>query len=166
MCSAMSAASWAIVSTVRVWGSNMSPINWIEVGGAATVGLLLIFGTHHYDRAVFEVEKAAAISTQQTADVKSCDADKAKTKEANDDLQNNLNAIKRKLADAKRVHPSACVPIIAGRTDMAGVHGEHAGQNGNGISSDWLRDYGATCEEIHQTLNVCEKFVHDERAGK
>lgn len=139
-------------------------MNWLKFGGIAVAILIVVFVTHHYDSAIYQVAKDKAVADQVVADTGTCDKQKALTKETQDGIQKDLADVKRKLAIAKRVQPATCVHVLAGSgADVAGVLGGHATEGRVGLSSDWLHDYFATCESIHRTLNRCEQLVHDER---
>lgn len=129
---------------------------------AAFITAVLAYMLHTGAVSTLKLKQAADLAAQAAEMQKQCDADKALTKGAQDALQKNLDDVNRKLAALKRVRPAKCVPVIAGASDAAAFHGEHAGQNG--ISTDWLRDYAAECESIRQVEQQCDKFLDDERA--
>lgn len=134
--------------------------------GAVLASLLvggIGYSLHSIDVDRLERKKVDAVAAQKTLDTNQCNADKAKTQGANHDLQINLNAVRTELDRLKRVQPAKCVPIAgtASKTGIAGLHGKHAEQNDQGIRSEWLLDYGAQCESIRISYNVCKKFVDD-----
>lgn len=134
-------------------------MKWIPIGAGAVAGFALCWLIHLVILAGVEKSHTAALAKQKTDLEAMCTADQAITKGKNDALQTDLDIVRRKLADAKRVQPATCVVPLAGKTNVGEIHGGYAGQNG--ISSDWLRDYGAECESIRRTLNSCTGFVDD-----
>jgi len=85
-----------------------------------------------------------------------CRESATKLKEINDELQESRDTIAARLASAKRVRP-ACVPIIQPNTLQAGA--EHAGENGTGISSEWLLEYAAEAETYRTERIALEKLL-------
>ncbi len=88
----------------------------------------------------------------------SCQESATKLKETNDALQTSRDIIASRLADAKRVRP-ACIPIKQPNTFQAGA--EHAGENGTGISSEWLLEYAAEAELYRSERIALEKLLND-----
>lgn len=124
---------------------------------AVAAALAVAYALHSLSMAAAEAEKTKALSEQAAAYTSQCDADKAKTKEANDALQKSNNDIAARLARYKRLHPNACVVPQPGGTVAPGGGAGHAG--GNGISTDWLRDYAARCETYRQQRIVLEGLL-------
>lgn len=132
---------------------------------AATLGAVIasFSGGWYVEAQIAKGHLARELEAQKQELVKKCEDAQAITKGANDGLQKANDAIAAKLATLKRLQPSRCI-APSSKTDMAGLRGEHAGQNGNVAgTSDAFRDYGATCEEIRQSYLICVKFVDDER---
>lgn len=121
----------------------------------------IFFAGDKYRATEDKIRLATALDYQENELHAQCDKEKAVTKEANDALQKNMDTITAERDKLKRVHPATCILSVTRQAKLPAVHGKHAGQDG--ISSDWLRDYAATCEEIRQTAVTCEKFIDDER---
>lgn len=77
------------------------------------------------------------------------------TKETQDALQVQYDAINARLARSKRV-PAACIPP---RLNAGEAGAEYAGSNGRGISSEWLLEYAATAERYRQERIALEKLL-------
>lgn len=138
-------------------GSDIIP----AIGGAvctAAIGWLL----HVADVDILKHRQAVALADLNNQLVAQCERDKAITKEANDDLQRQKDIISNRLNDALRVQPSLCiVPQPAHAADTAASGAKHAGQNGRGINSSWLRRYAAECETYRQQRLTLEKFIDE-----
>lgn len=105
----------------------------------------------------------ALLEAQQTTDQKECTKAQQLTKEANNVLQKNRDSIARKLAALRLQHPSTCVRVSS--PSELPVSGDgHAGQNGSGLSTDWLREYAADAESNRKSIIECMDFVARERA--
>lgn len=100
-------------------------------------------------------EKANQLAGVKSA-LSSCQTNQTLTKEANDALQKERDTIAGRLARAKRVQQSRCVPV-SNASNTQPTRAEHAGSNG--ISSDWLLDYAAQCETYRSERIILEKFV-------
>lgn len=140
----------------------MPDFNWIQfaIGAAAAFGLSFLLHTVDVDR--IEATQRSALAAQESQLNAACEARQKITKEANDALQAALNTTATKLAVAKRVHLSHCVVTTDGKlAGSAANGGQHAGQNG--ISSDWLRDYAAECENYREEVIVLDNFGKAER---
>lgn len=138
----------------------MAILKYWQLALGALLSVFIAFGVHKYDSAVAARRQALAVAAQLEADVKTCNADKAITKEANDALQKDRDTIAKRLAALKLQHPASCVPI-PGHAIALDSGGEHAGQNG--ISSDWLRDYAAECEGYRSEVIDLQAFLRKER---
>lgn len=103
------------------------------------------------------------LDKQQIADQQACASAQAKTQEANDALQKDRDLIAAKLAALKLQHPTTCVPTACS-PHVSGSGAGHAGQNGAGINTDWLRDYAAEAESYRSQLVICKQFLDSERA--
>ena len=103
------------------------------------------------------------INQQIAADKAVCDKNKKTTKEANDALQNKRYADAKRIAALKLQQPTRCVPV-AGEAKLSDSGREH--DRPHGLSSDWLYDFAATGEGYRSALEVCEKFIDDERANR
>lgn len=137
-------------------------IKWVQVGLGAAAGFALCWLIHLVILAGVEKAHTQALADQKASLEKSCADDAAITKGKNDELQTNLDAVTRERDRLKRVQPARCVLATpAGKTDMAGVQRQHAGENGVGINSDWLRDYAAECEQIRVSYGTCTGFVDE-----
>lgn len=136
-------------------------MNWIQFSLGAVFSLVFSFMAHLIDVNHLEKKHQKALSTQQAKLEGACKDDQKLTKGKNDGLQKDLDDIKHKLTDSKRVQPSRCIVISApaGNPNLAVIPGKHAGQDG--VSADWFRDYGAECESIRQTMMSCTGFVND-----
>lgn len=99
------------------------------------------------------------LDEQKKSDNQQCNTDKLITKEANDDLQKDRDAISAKLAALELQHPATCIPVT-GKAQLPAGTGQHAGQNGAGVSSDWLREYAAECEGYRSEVTTCIDFVN------
>lgn len=137
----------------------MPTLNWLSAAAGAVVTALVAFGLHSVDVHFIEKSWQKKLDDQHTADVAACDKDKAITKGTNDALQKDRDAIARKLADFKRMQPSHCVPVAALKTEPATGGDGHAGQNGIGLESDWLREYAAECENYRRQRITLESFI-------
>lgn len=104
----------------------------------------------------------ALLEAQKNTDKETCDADKKLTKDTNDALQKDRDAIARKLASLKLQHPATCVPVT-NPTNVLTSNGGLPGQNGKGISSDWLRNYAADAKLVQSELANCISFLVKER---
>lgn len=104
------------------------------------------------------------LEAQQTVDQKQCDIAQLVTKGANDALQKDRDAIAAKLNTLSVQHPRACVRI-ASTPKLPASGSKPSGQNGDGpsVNSDWLRAYAAEAELYRDEVNVCQKFLEDER---
>lgn len=107
------------------------------------------------------LREPAMIEAQKTADVAECKAAQIITKEANNALQKNRDAIIKRLT-ALKLQPASCMPV-SGSAELRGSGREHAGQNGGGLSSDWLRDYAGECELYRSEVIACIDFLKKER---
>ena len=99
----------------------------------------MVFYAGYHVRGLLVPQELAAQAKQLQIQ---CEADKKITKEANDDLQKNLDAVTAK-RNAERLHVNICVPLTKPTKHPSG-RAKHAGQDA--ISSDWLFDYAAECE--------------------
>lgn len=104
----------------------------------------------------------AMLEAQQTTDKQACAAAQALTKETNDALQKSRRAISAKLAAYKLQHPSTCVSVTS-TTNVPNSGAEHAGSNGTGLNSDWLRYFAATAEQYRAQIAMCVDFLAKER---
>lgn len=104
----------------------------------------------------------AMLESQQTIDQQACAKVQQLTKDANDVLQKDRDGIAAKLAALRVQHPSTCVRVASSSNLPAGG-GQHAGQDGNGLNSGWLRDYAAEAEQYRAEVMVCTEFLANER---
>lgn len=139
----------------------MTPINWISLGTGVFALLLVGFLVHHYDDAIYTKEKNEAVAAQAKSDSEKCNQEKAITKETNDELSKNIDAITKRRNALNGVYGANCVPIISptGKTDPASAGNQYAGQNGKGVKSTWLRDFAAECEQYRQETITLESFI-------
>lgn len=107
----------------------------------------------------------ALIEDQKTSDLKACNIDKQITRKANYELQKDRDAIAQRAADYKRLHPMRCV-IPANSSDVRAGGDGHAGQDGAGLSTDWLRDYAAECNLYRSEVISCINFLSEERKDR
>lgn len=99
----------------------------------------------------------AAESALSSAIVK-CESDKKITENANDALSKDRDAISLRLASLLQ-QPSQCVqPTGAAHSGKGGAG--HAAAN---VSSAWLLNYGAQCENYRSEVIVLDKFLDDEK---
>jgi hypothetical protein len=126
-------------------------------------GLLVAFlggiGLGWHERAI---RVPAELEAQQTADQKTCSEAQQLTKDANDELQKDRDTIAANLSAYKLRVPASCVRVSS-RPKLPSTGTKHAGSNGAGLSSDWLRTYAATAETYRSELGVCIDFLHQER---
>lgn len=135
-------------------------MKWLQIGLGAAAGAALVWLIHLVILAGVNEDHRNAMAKQKANLEKSCADDAAITKGKNDALQSNLNSVIRERDRLKRVQPARCVLAAAsGKTNVAGVPREHAGQNGIGLNTDWLRDYAAECEQIRVSFGTCTGFV-------
>lgn len=122
------------------------------------IGAVLFFagaGVGWHERVLRE---PALLESQKEADEAQCKTDKQTTKEANDALQKDRDIIATRL-HALELRPSpSCIPV-AGKTKLSGGGHEHAGQNGGGLSTLWLRQYAAECEGYRTEVITCTNFI-------
>lgn len=104
----------------------------------------------------------AELSEQVNADTKACDKTQAITKGSNDALQKDHDAIAAKLDALRLQKPARCVPV-ARTPNIPSTWQQHAGQDGAGVSSDFLRAYAAEAETYRTELTVCTDFIAAER---
>ena len=121
---------------------------------AALTTAILAYGLHTISMSFAEHGKASALAEQHDLLTKSCNDQQTRTKEANDALQQTAADISSKLASYKRLHPSACVMPGKGKAQPSAGGSGHA--DGDGISSDWLREYAAQCEAYRQERIILE----------
>lgn len=122
---------------------------WILTAGGSFLG-----GWH--ERVLRE---PAMLTSQKTADAQACTDAQAITKETNDALQKDRDAIAQRLS-ALELQPSTCVPVTD-KAEPPASGGKHAGSNG--VTSRALREFAATCEEYRVGLKWCEEFLDKER---
>lgn len=132
-------------------------LNNLKTIAAVAAALVVAYALHSLSMAAAEAEKRKALSEQAALYTSQCDADKAKTKEANDALQKSADDIAARLARYKRLHPNTCVMPQADGTLPAGGGAGHAG--GDGVSTDWLREYAAQCEAYRRQRIVLEGLL-------
>ncbi len=118
-----------------------------------TLGLTAKVLSWYYNGRI-ESEVTAARAQEQEACAKAAQI----TEEANASLAKNYDITRRKLADAKRMSKAKCVLPANPSVPPASGRG-YAGQNG--ISTDWLREYGAECRDYQTQRIVLEKFIKD-----
>jgi len=124
---------------------------------AAVIGSLLLFYAGWYVKGGIDAHNLeSALNEQKAALTSECQELQTVTKEANDALQKSRDAISSKLAALKLQHPASCVPI-ASETKLPTGGAEHAGRNG--VNSDWLRHYAASCEEYRSEVIACVNFI-------
>lgn len=139
----------------------MPGLKWVQIGVGAAAGFALAWLIHLVILAGVNEDHRTAMAAQKDQLEKQCADDAAITKGKNDELQTNLDAVSRERDRLKRVQPARCIIPSSGKADVAGVRQEHATGNGIGISSDWLRDYAATCEQIRLSFQTCTGFVDE-----
>lgn len=108
------------------------------------------------------LREPAMLEAQKTADTKECNIEKQTTRKANDQLQKDRDRVASDLDRYKQLHPMRCI-IPTGQPDLRGTGPEHAGGDGAGISTDFLRDFAAQCETYRSEVNTCIDFLAAER---
>ena len=81
-----------------------------------------------------------------------------------DEIQKEIARISAASASYKRLHPLRCI-VPAGRAEFQRDRPGYAGGDGEGISSDWLRDFAARAESYRAQLIICKDFISSERNG-
>jgi hypothetical protein len=135
--------------------ARLAPFKLYLIG--ALVGAVALFTYKVLDWRA-DAHKLADEIAQHKADNEQCEKDKTTTKEAQDELQANYDSIARRLAAAKRVQQS-CIPITPSVANALGGGAEHARGNGKGLTSDWLLEYAAKCEQYRSERIALEKFL-------
>ncbi len=144
----------------------MPVLSWIQIGAGAIGAFALSFLLHIVDVHRIEANWQAKLDQQKIELENQCKADQTITKEANDDLQKKYDSIAGKLAASKRMHPARCIIPAPSKTIASSGGNGHAGQNGTGLSTDWLRDYAAECETYRSQRISLEKFIDDVWAAR
>lgn len=138
----------------------MPLVNWIHIVITALAVTAVGWALHSIDVKRIEYKAAQAIEAQKTADLKQCNIDKQITREANDAIQKDRDAIARRLASAKLRLPAACTPV-ARAAELPDSGQQYAGAHG--IRAEWLLDFAAECEEYRTQITVCSNFINQER---
>ncbi len=129
--------------------------NWRGI--ALLTAVLSLFGFGWHSRGQWDESRLKdALSAQVITLQAQCAEEQKLTKGANDALQKSVFDITAKLNTAKRVHHSLCVRPISGVAEHPAGGREHAGQNG--ISTDWLRDFAAECEQYRSEVIILNDF--------
>lgn len=106
-------------------------------------------------------EKASQLDAAENAlssAVAKCESDKKITENANDALSKDRDAISLRLASLLQ-QPSQCVqPTGAAKPSKGGAG--HAAAN---VSSAWLLQFAATCENYRETVSELDGFLDAER---
>lgn len=126
--------------------------------GMAVIALILHNVSLEWTKASYE-RKIEAVKQEQIA---ACERDKNLTKEVSDGYQKQVASLTARIADLKRVRPSACIPVAnpAARCDGTAVIGGHAGANGQGgVTSDFLYDFAGEAETYRLRLIACQSFI-------
>lgn len=131
-------------------------MNWIMVALGAIPTAILAFLLHTLDVDHLKHKQETELVAQQAADKQVCDSDKAITKESNDALQKDHDAIAARLTQLLQ-SPATCVSISQPAQLPSSGQSKHAGSHG--ISSSWLRSFAATCEGYREELNTCIDFT-------
>ena len=136
--------------------------NWKSVA-VVIYTLLVIYFTHAIDRGIYDRLLDKKISAQILADQNQCNADKEKTRIANDKLQTERDHIAAALATYKRLHPVRRI-VPAEQPELRRDRAEYAGRDGAVAgNSDDFRDYAARCETYRTELITCIDFLGVER---
>lgn len=140
----------------------MSFLNPYVIAGA--IGLLLasfigggFLGWHEKS-----IRVPAELQSQEVVDALECSKAQQLTKVENDQLQKDRDGIADKLSTLQLQQPPTCVRV-ASSPDISNSGAKHAGQDGNGISSIWLRKYAAEAEQYRSEVTVCNDFLAEER---
>lgn len=127
----------------------------VSLGGGGIVGW--------HERAV---RVPAELTAQMNTDQANCEKAQQVTKDANDALQKDHDSIAAKLRSLKLQHNSTVVVPVTSGANLSGRGNQHAGQNGNALSTDTLRDYAAEAEQYRSQFVVCKGVLDQERAAK
>lgn len=140
---------------------NPVPLNWmIGIIAAVALSCLVAGGIMGWHEKALRVP--ALLDAQKTTDQTACATAQQLTKDTNDDIQ-KTDAYIAGRADALRLqHPTSCVHVSS-RPKLPGSGAEHAGHDGNGLNTDWLRSYAATAETYRSELLACIDFLAKER---
>jgi hypothetical protein len=165
--------NWAWIAAFAVTGFIAYLLAFQAGGGWQTIAMAavaaaLFFGAHELDIYRLEQKEAADITAQQTADTKSCNADKAITEGVSHAYEDKITALNSQLNDLQRVRPNVCVTIAAVPT--RGSHGsaqqsKPAGSDA-GVNSDALYALAGEGEKYRLQLIACQQFVTETWAEK
>jgi hypothetical protein len=138
-------------------------MNWIQFGLGAIAAAALSWLLHTVDVNRLEKIHAGELKAQATRLESICTADQKLTKGKNDELRKDRDAIARRLADYKRLHPASPVIPAPSREAIVGKarEGYAGGYGAVAGSTDEFRDYGAECELIRRDFRSCDSFVDD-----
>lgn len=106
----------------------------------------------------------AELEAQKLEDKKACDKAQKLTRSVNDQLQKDRDLIAARLAELRQLTP-ACAPVI-GKPDIQPSGPRHAGGNGEGLGTDWLRAYAARAEGYRRELVQCIGFLNAKKASE
>jgi len=133
---------------------------WLPLGLGALAAFALSFLIHTIDVSRIEKDWEARLEAQKIAQIAACEADKQITKEVDHDQNRKINALNKRLADARRLYADQCVPIA---THPSGLdHGSPAGAQPagkDGVPAEALLDLAAEGERYRLTLISCQDFV-------
>jgi len=102
----------------------------------------------------------AAINTQKENDNKFCAKEKQITKEANDGLQKDRDAITANLAKYQQLHPPQCIMPAITKPAAKGKHRARP-TAANGISTGWLRSFAADDCAVYRAALIREYRFED-----
>lgn len=132
-------------------------LNNLKTLAAVLATATLSYALHALAAGWAENRHEAAMANQARLYVQQCEADKRKTREANDAIQKDAHDVAARLAAYKRLHPAACVvpkhqqaEPTPGGTGHAGSYGAVAG------TTDAFREFAAECETYRRQRVVLE----------
>jgi hypothetical protein len=111
------------------------------------------------------LEKASRTETAEAAlaaSIAQCAADKQITTEVSRDYQNNLAALRTRLA-AHRMQPDRCISVAGAAAGHDATAGAAVDAGSHGVSSGALIEFAGDAEEYRLRLIACQRFVRKER---
>lgn len=122
--------------------------------------LISAFGAIFIYVTILQKNQKHALETQQSQLIAQCQKAQQVTENANAKLEQDRDAISKRLNTLLVRHPSKCL-LASKPSNQANSGTGHAGPNG--INSDALRGYAATCESYRSELLTYIDFVDKER---
>lgn len=139
-----------------MWTTLLSLVlrNWKYIAVGLISSIICVKIVSAYYQVKLEREVTAAVLKEQ----EKCAAMQRVTEEANNELSKKYSDIQRKLIASKRMSTAKCV-LPANAPNSPTNRPEYAGQNG--LSTDWLREYAAECEQYRSERTTLETFIMD-----